>query len=32
MGIKSGDSYKKQGIDPFYGKINYASVSQHALL
>ncbi len=22
---------KKQGIDPFYGKINYASVSQHAL-
>ncbi len=23
---------KKQGIDPFYGKINDASVFQHALL
>ncbi len=23
---------KKQGIDPFYGKINWASVSQHALI
>ncbi len=23
---------KKQGIDPFYGKINWTSVSQHALV